>query len=88
MLLKDTCTLMCSVDYKERFIAEYHQVLERRKSLKNFIDKIQASFYTGKEEPKHDCPVSILKKQLAVMDDYISVLELRASIEEVELDVC
>lgn len=86
MLLKDTCTLMCSKDYKDRFLAEYHQLLERRKRLKKFIDKIQASFYTQKEQPKHDCPLPVLKKQLAIMDDYLSILELRASIEEVEFD--
>lgn len=41
MELKETVELMNSVDYKDRFIAEYHQVKIRYEKLKNFCNKIE-----------------------------------------------
>ena len=37
--LKDTVSLMCSDDYKERFKAEYMQVCVRYQKLKAMLDK-------------------------------------------------
>lgn len=37
--LKDTVSLMCSDDYKERFKAEYAQVAVRYEKLKAMLDK-------------------------------------------------
>lgn len=37
--LKDTVELMNSSDYKERFIAEYQQLVIRYKGLRNMLDK-------------------------------------------------
>lgn len=85
MELKDTIDLMTSTDYKERFIAEYRQVKIRYEKLKAFCNKIEAAEITGKEPPKHDCPVSLLRDQQCVMGNYLRILELRAEIEGVQL---
>lgn len=85
MELKETVELMNSVDYKDRFIAEYHQVKIRYEKLKNFCNKIEVETILGKEETKHDCPLGLLREQQEYMRLYLSVLEKRALIENVEL---
>lgn len=84
MELKDTIDLMNSSDYKERFKAEYMQVKIRYEKLKSFCNKIEAAEITGKEPPKHDCPVSVLRDQQCVMGNYLRILELRAEIENIQ----
>lgn len=37
--LKETVEMMNSTDYKERFIAEYDQLVIRYKGLRNMLDK-------------------------------------------------
>ena len=39
MKLEDTANMMCSDDYKERFKAEYYQVVIRYKKLKNMLER-------------------------------------------------
>jgi hypothetical protein len=85
MELKETIELMCSENYKERFIAEYHQVKIRYEKLKNFCNKIEVEEMLGKEVTKHDCPLELLMEQQKHMGLYLSVLEKRALIENVEL---
>lgn len=87
MKLADTVTLMNSEDYKDRFIAEYHQTKIRYEKLKKFNTKIEAaqSVY-GKNEPKHDCPLGMLLDQQRVMGEYLHILEVRAEIEGIDLD--
>lgn len=85
MELKETVELMNSVDYKDRFIAEYHQVKIRYEKLKNFCNKIEVETMLGKEVTKHDCPLELLREQQKCMGLYLSVLEKRALIENVEL---
>lgn len=85
MELKETVELMNSVDYKDRFIAEYHQVKIRYEKLKNFCNKIEVETMLGKEETKHDCPLGLLREQQKYMGLYLSILEKRALIENVEL---
>lgn len=85
MELKETIELMCSENYKERFIAEYHQVKIRYDKLKNFCNKIEVETMLGKEVTKHDCPIELLREQQKYMGLYLSVLEKRALIENVEL---
>lgn len=85
MELKETVELMNSEDYKERFVAEYHQVKIRYEKLKNFCNKIEVETMLGKEETKHDCPLGLLREQQEYMGLYLSVLEKRALIENVEL---
>lgn len=85
MELKETVELMNSEDYKERFVAEYHQVKIRYEKLKNFCNKIEVEEMLGKEVTKHDCPLELLREQQKYMGLYLSVLEKRALIEKVEL---
>ncbi len=85
MELKETVELMNSDDYKERFVAEYHQVKIRYEKLKNFCNKIEVETMLGKEVTKHDCPLELLREQQKYMGLYLSVLEKRALIEKVVL---
>ena len=90
--LKDTVSLMKSVNYKERFKAEYYQTKIRYEKLKSFNNKIEAAKqmrFTEKRSkcpmPEHDCPDDLLREQQAVMGQYLHILEIRAEIEGVEL---
>ena len=85
MELKETVELMCSEDYKERFVAEYKQTKIRYEKLKNFCNKIEVEEILGKEVTKHDCPLELLRQQQVYMRAYLSVLEKRALIENIEL---
>lgn len=85
MELKETIELMCSENYKERFIAEYHQVKIRYEKLKNFCNKIEVEEMIGKEVTKHDCPLELLREQQKHMGFYLSILEKRALIENIVL---
>lgn len=85
MELKETVELMNSEDYKERFVAEYHQVKIRYEKLKNLCNKIEVEQMLGKEVTKHDCQLELLREQQKYMGLYLSVLEKRALIENVEL---
>ena len=91
--LQDTTALMCSEDYKERFVAEYRQTKIRYEKLKAFNTKIEAARLmrawkfdaANVEEPKHDCPEDLLREQQHIMGEYLRILELRAVIEGVDL---
>ena len=83
--IKETVELMNSEDYKERFVAEYRQVKIRYEKLKNFCNKIEVETMLEKEVTKHDCPLELLREQQKYMGLYLSVLEKRALIENVEL---
>lgn len=85
MELKETVELMNSEDYKERFVAEYHQVKIRYEKLKNFCNKIEVEEMLGKEVTKHDCPLELLREQQKYMGLYLSILEKRALIESIVL---
>ncbi len=79
--LKDTVSLMCSDDYKERFNAEYMQVCVRYQKLKAMLDK----WDEGKLNFQPTCPRGIYNFQIKAMADYIASLEARAAIEDIEL---
>lgn len=85
MELKETIELMCSENYKERFIAEYRQVKIRYEKLKNFCNKIEVEKMLGEEVTKHDCPLELLREQQKYMGLYLSILEKRALIENIVL---
>ena len=86
MELKETIDLMCSSNYKERFIAEYRQTKIRYEKLKNFCNKIEVETMLGKEVTKHDCQLQLLREQQKYMGLYLSILEKRALIENIKLD--
>lgn len=90
MELKDTIEMMNSVDYKERFRAEYYQAKIRYEKLKSFNTKIEAAqmtmFSANKVEmPIHDCPDHLLRDQQMAMGEYLHILEVRAKIEDIDL---
>lgn len=88
--LNKTVEMMLSPNYKERFIAEFHQTKTRYEKLKAFCNKIEASIVTNGKvpEPKHDVPYDILRDQERAMGEYLHMLELRAEIEGIDLSEC
>ena len=83
MELKDTITMMQSADYKERFKAEYGQVVIRYQKLKTMLQK----WDNGELNFNPTCPRSTYNMQIKAMTDYIAVLEARAVMEGVELEL-
>ena len=81
MTLKDTVEMMNSDNYKERFKAEYYQLVTRYKGLKSMLTKWDEG--TLNFEPT--CPRSIYDMQIKAMTDYIAILEARAAIEDIDL---
>ena len=81
MELKDTVEMMNSSDYKERFRAEYQQVVIRYQKLKAMLEKWDA----GKLDFEPTCPRSTYNMQIKAMTDYIAVLEARAVMEGINL---
>lgn len=82
MELIDTNEMMISDDYKERFRAEYYQVVIRYKKLQAMLDK----WDNGNLNFEPTCPRSTYNLQIKAMTDYIAVLEARAVMENVELE--
>lgn len=82
MKLKDTVQMMTSSDYKERFRAEYYQIVIRYKKLKAMLEK----WDKGEINFTPICPRSTYNMQLTAMTDYIAVLEARAVMEGIELE--
>ena len=82
MKLVETVEMMNSSDYKERFKAEYAQLVIRYYGLKNMLEK----WDNGTLEFEPTCPRSTYNLQIQAMTDYISVLEARAVMENVDLD--
>ena len=81
MTLKDTVEMMNSDDYKERFKAEYYQLVTRYRSLKSMLTKWDEG--TLNFEPT--CPRNIYNTQIKSMVDYIEVLKARAIMEGIDL---
>jgi hypothetical protein len=79
--LRDTIVMMNSEDYKERFKAEYYQVVIRYQKLKSMLDK----WDSDQLEFTPTCPRSTYNMQITAMTDYIAVLEARAVMQGVEL---
>lgn len=80
--LADTAEMMNSDDYKERFQAEYAQLIIRYYKLRDMLSK-----WDNKSlEFKPDCPRSTYNMQIKVMEDYIAVLEARAVMENIDLE--
>lgn len=82
MELRDTILLMNSEDYKERFKAEYFQLKIRYNKLHKMLIKYESG--TLNFEP--NCSLEILKEQKSYMGNYLRMLEIRAEIENINLD--
>ena len=76
--LKDTIDSMLSEDSKERFKAEYMQLDIRITKLKRYI-----SHYKPKIKL---IDLYILEEQLKAMIEYRNALELRASLEDIDIE--
>ena len=83
MQLKDTIVMMTSEDYKERFKAEYYQLLIRLNSLTGMLIKWENNMLDF--EPK--CSKETLKNQLIFMQGYLDILRLRAEIEGIDYEL-
>lgn len=83
MELKDTCELMTSADYKDRFKAEYHQL----KTRINNLEKMLSDWDAGQLNFQPTCEREMYGKQLTVMNDYLIILTLRAIEEHINIDV-
>lgn len=96
MELKDTIEMMNSSNYKERFKAEYYQVKIRYEKLKKLLNKWDA-YIMGFERDddltleqvlgfKPSCSYEILREQQNYMGQYLHCLEVRAVIENIDLE--
>lgn len=81
MKLSDTVEMMTSPDYKERFKAEYYQLVTRYRQLNQLVVKwdMERLNFTP------TCPRSTYNMQMKIMRDYIAVLEARAVMEHIDL---
>ena len=82
MKLANTVKMMNSADYKERFKAEYAQLVIRYNGLRNMLEK----WDNGTLEFEPTCPRSTYNLRIKAMTDYIAVLEARAVIEDINLE--
>ena len=81
MQLKDTVEMMTSDDFKERFKAEYYQLLIRYDGLLSMLIDWENNILDF--EPK--CSKETLENQVIFMQGYINMLRLRAEIEGIDL---
>lgn len=82
MKLKDTVQMMESVDYKERFKAEYLQLKIRYDKL----DAMTVKYEAGTLNFTPSCSIELLKEQKRYMGNYIRCLKIRAEIEKIDLN--
>ena len=75
--LSRTVALMESEDAKERFKAEYRQLVVRIEGLKDAI-----KYYSDTYSPLE---IDLYYQQLIAMTNYRNVLELRATVMDLEL---
>ena len=87
MKMNDTIGKMLSNDPKDRMLAEYWQTKIRYRKLKAFANRIEAARLQGKPEPKHSCSYDLLRKQQSIMGEYLHVLELRLTIDGLNIDI-
>lgn len=81
MELQDTVNLMQSTDYKDRFIAEYWQLKIRYDKLTKFLSDWDNDTLTIQPS----CARGIHEAQLSAMKEYLHILEMRATIEKIEI---
>ncbi len=81
MKLEDTAPGMTSLDYQDRFRAEYAQLKIRAVKLKKMLSDWENNLLTF--EPP--APRYVYDAQLEAMNKYASALEIRALIEEIDL---
>ena len=81
MKLKDTIEMMNSENFKERFKAEYYQLIIRKEGLAKMLKE----YKEGTLSFTPNCSYELLHTQLVYMENYANVLEERAKIENIDL---
>lgn len=81
MEIKDTIEMMQSEDYKERFKAEFYQCKIRLEKLNAMLD----NWDNGELNFTLKAPQSLFISQKKAMAEYLTCLEIRASIDGIEL---
>lgn len=81
MVLDKTVDMMLSEDYKERFRAEYHQLVYRTNKLQTLLGKMKK----GTLDFKPKCSEDLLTWQLKTMQEYLLILKRRAEVEKIKL---
>ena len=81
MKLVETVNLMCSNDFKDRFIAEYAQLVIRLSKLNNVFNNTQDTLFKVDDITK-----ALMLKQRDAMESYKVCLEKRADILGIDLN--
>ena len=71
------------MDWKERVVQEYKELKERYNKLHKMIIKYEA----GTLDFTPNCSLELLKEQKMYMGEYLRILEIRAEIEDIDLEV-
>lgn len=66
-------------EWQARFRGEYKELKDRYNKLHRMIVKYDA----GTLDFEPTCPIDLLRRQKAVMGEYLNILEIRAEIENV-----
>ena len=69
-------------DYKQRMIEEYQQTKARYQKLHKMLVKYDA----GTLDFTPTCPTGLLRDQQSTMGHYLNILEIRAEMEDIDLD--
>ena len=81
LTLDRTAELMLSGDYRARMAAEWAQVKIRHRRLQEMLD----AYREGKLDFEPTCPITLLREQALVMQEYVDILEKRAELEDIRL---
>lgn len=74
--------LMSSNSYKDRFRAEYMELLDRFYKLRKMLEK----WDNGTLDFIPTCPRSTYDMQIRAMSDYLAILEARAIMEGIDIE--
>ena len=66
-------------EWHARFRGEYKELKERYSKLHKMLVKYDA----GTLNFKPTCPIELLRRQKAIMGEYLNILEIRAEIEAI-----
>lgn len=82
LTMERSAELMLSGDYRERMAAEWAQVKIRLRRLQEMLD----AYRDGKLGFEPTCPITLLREQALVMQEYVDILEKRAELEGIRLE--
>lgn len=81
LTLERTAELMLSGDYRERMAAEWGQCKIRLEKLKKLLEDEKR----GTLGFELTCPVTLLREQALVMQEYVDILDKRAALEGIRM---